>query len=47
LFIGRLTDWHLPGAPFLLAAGLLLIGLALAWRATAPERPVLSHVEGI
>ena len=47
LFIDRLADWHLPGAPFLLAAGLLLMGWALAWRATAPERPVLSHAKGI
>ena len=26
--------WHLPGAPFLLAAALLLAATALAWRVT-------------
>jgi len=33
-FIGARASWHLPGAPFLLAAGLLLAAMALAWRAT-------------
>jgi DHA1 family tetracycline resistance protein-like MFS transporter len=28
--------WHLPGAPFLLAAALLAAATALAWRATRP-----------
>lgn len=36
-FIGPRADWHLPGAPFLLSALLLLIGMALAWRATASD----------
>jgi DHA1 family tetracycline resistance protein-like MFS transporter len=27
--------WHLPGAPFLLAAAMLAAGAALAWRVTA------------
>lgn len=35
LFIGPGVDWHLPGAPFLLASLLLLLAAALAWRATA------------
>lgn len=34
LFIGPRAGWHLPGAPFLLASFLLLLGMALAWRAT-------------
>jgi DHA1 family tetracycline resistance protein-like MFS transporter len=29
------TGWHLPGAPFLLAAAMLAAGAALAWRVTA------------
>lgn len=32
--IGRYKDWNLPGAPFLLAAALLSVALAVAWRAT-------------
>src|SRR5262249_7333834 len=31
-FIGDRTDWHLPGAPFLLAALLLVTSFAVAWR---------------
>jgi DHA1 family tetracycline resistance protein-like MFS transporter len=34
LFIGERTDWHLPGAPFLLAALLLFFAAVLAWRTT-------------
>lgn len=34
LFIGTQTSWHLPGAPFFLASLLLLVGMAIAWRAT-------------
>ncbi|MBH0178433.1 MAG: TCR/Tet family MFS transporter [Nitrospira sp.] len=34
LFIGTQTSWHLPGAPFLLASLSLLVGMAIAWRAT-------------
>jgi DHA1 family tetracycline resistance protein-like MFS transporter len=33
-FIGPVANWHLPGAPFLLAAFLLLAALAVAWRVT-------------
>jgi DHA1 family tetracycline resistance protein-like MFS transporter len=34
--------WHLPGAPFLLAAALLVAGTALAWWVTRPAR--VAHV---
>jgi DHA1 family tetracycline resistance protein-like MFS transporter len=30
------TSLHVPGAPFLLASLLLLLAMALAWRATRP-----------
>lgn len=33
-FIGPRIDWNLPGAPFLLAAGLLILAIGLAGRAT-------------
>lgn len=33
-FIGAHRNWQLPGAPFLLAALLLMTALALAWRVT-------------
>jgi DHA1 family tetracycline resistance protein-like MFS transporter len=33
-FISTQSDWHLPGAPFLLAALLLLTALGVAWRVT-------------
>lgn len=36
LFIGAQADWHLPGAPFLLASLLLLLGATIAWRSTKP-----------
>jgi DHA1 family tetracycline resistance protein-like MFS transporter len=35
IFIGAGTPWHLPGAAFLLAAGLVLIATAVALRATS------------
>ena len=38
LFIGPRAGWRLPGAPFLLASLLLLLGMALAWRATRGAR---------
>jgi DHA1 family tetracycline resistance protein-like MFS transporter len=37
-FIGARRDWHLPGAPFLLAALLLASAVAVAWRVTRPGR---------
>jgi DHA1 family tetracycline resistance protein-like MFS transporter len=36
-FIGSRRDWHLPGAPFLLASMLLVVAIALVWRITRPE----------
>lgn len=35
--IGSRRDWHLPGAPFLLASALLVVAIALVWRITRPE----------
>jgi DHA1 family tetracycline resistance protein-like MFS transporter len=35
--IGSHRDWHLPGAPFLLAACLLTLAAGVAWRITRPE----------
>ena len=34
---GRAQHWHLPGAPFLVAAGFLLVAMVVAWNATRPE----------
>jgi DHA1 family tetracycline resistance protein-like MFS transporter len=36
VFIGERADVGLPGAPFLLAALLVIAGMALAWRTTQP-----------
>lgn len=45
-FIRPTTRWHVPGAPFLLAAAFLLAGIAVAWRATRPPRqPVAEAAE--
>jgi DHA1 family tetracycline resistance protein-like MFS transporter len=38
-FIGGRADWHLPGAPFLLASFLLMAAIVLAWRVTRPSAP--------
>jgi len=38
-FISERRDWHLPGAPFLLAALLLVASMALAWRVTRKPTP--------
>ena len=32
LFIGAGVGWHMPGAPFLLAAIMVALAAALAWR---------------
>ena len=34
LFIGPHADWNLPGAPYLLSTGLLLVSAGTAWRVT-------------
>jgi len=34
-FIGGHREWGVPGAPFLLAALLMVIALVLAWRVTS------------
>lgn len=39
-FIGPQRDWHLPGAPMLVAALLLLFAMAVAWRVTRPATAV-------
>ncbi len=39
-FIGANRDWHLPGAPYLLAALMIAGSTAMAWQVTRP-RPVL------
>ena len=35
-FIGARSDLHMPGAPFLLSALLLVVAFSLAWRVTRP-----------
>jgi DHA1 family tetracycline resistance protein-like MFS transporter len=37
VFIGRRANLSLPGAPFLLAAVLILGAMLLAWRSTKPS----------
>ena len=37
-FIGPRRDWHLPGAPYLLAALIVMASTIIAWRATASGR---------
>ncbi|MGH6931793.1 MAG: TCR/Tet family MFS transporter [Dongiaceae bacterium] len=44
-FIGPEADWHLPGAPFLLAAALLIAAVAFGWLASRP-RPADSRRNG-
>jgi MFS transporter, DHA1 family, tetracycline resistance protein len=36
VFISTHAGWSLPGAPFLLAAGLVFAAMLLAWRTTQP-----------
>lgn len=36
-FIGPQAGWDLPGAPYLLASILLLLGMTIAWRATQSQ----------
>jgi DHA1 family tetracycline resistance protein-like MFS transporter len=35
--IGPYRNWHLPGAPFLMAAILVAISMVIAWRVTTPR----------
>lgn len=37
-FISKKSNWHLPGAPFLLACFILLLGLILAWFITPTDQ---------
>jgi DHA1 family tetracycline resistance protein-like MFS transporter len=37
-FISDGAPFKMPGAPFLLAAALLALGLLIAWRTLAPKR---------
>ena len=43
-FITRAKDWHLPGAPYLLASALLLVAVAIAWRLTRKVVPAAETV---
>ena len=36
-FIGPERDWHIPGAPYVLAALMVGLATAVAWRATTPR----------
>lgn len=40
-FISGGHDWHLPGAPFVLAALLLVMALGVALRVTRPDTAAL------
>jgi DHA1 family tetracycline resistance protein-like MFS transporter len=46
-FIGPKAVWDLPGAPFLLAALMLLSAAAIAWRATNPGRSAIPNLESV
>jgi MFS transporter, DHA1 family, tetracycline resistance protein len=39
-FIGSQTAWHLPGAPYMLAATLLVLATFIAWRITSAHAPI-------
>lgn len=41
--IGPHRDWHLPGAPLLVAAGLMLLATALAWQVAHSMRVVVAE----
>jgi DHA1 family tetracycline resistance protein-like MFS transporter len=45
--IGPKAVWDLPGAPFLLAALMLLSAAAIAWRATHPGRSAIPNLESV
>jgi DHA1 family tetracycline resistance protein-like MFS transporter len=42
-FISTRAAWHLPGAPYLLAALLLLMAMLWAWRTTQPQPEAVSR----
>ncbi len=49
-FIGANRDWHLPGAPYLLAALMIAGSTAMAWqvtrqRSTLPETTLVAAAE--
>jgi DHA1 family tetracycline resistance protein-like MFS transporter len=37
-------EWHVPGAPYLLAALILLVAIAVAWRATSAHSPAATPI---
>jgi len=43
-FIGRARDWHLPGAPYLLASAMLVAAVAVAWRLTRKTVPAVPEL---
>jgi DHA1 family tetracycline resistance protein-like MFS transporter len=43
--IGPLRDWHLPGAPYILAAAIIVLSIVIAVRATAPRAEELIVAE--
>jgi len=44
-FIEERRDWQLPGAPFFLAASLLVVALAVGWSVTKPAPSVAHRVQ--
>jgi DHA1 family tetracycline resistance protein-like MFS transporter len=45
-FIKPNSPWHLPGAPFLLAAAFLFVAMVVAWSTTRPDRHPAPAVGG-
>jgi MFS transporter, DHA1 family, tetracycline resistance protein len=43
-FIGPAKDWHLPGAPYLLASAMLVAAVAVAWRLTRKTVPAAETI---
>ena len=39
-FVGTRADWRLPGAPFIVAAALVVLAMLVAWRTTGPSAVV-------
>ena len=42
--ISSAREWHVPGAPYLLAALILLVAIAVAWRATSARSPAATPI---